>query len=82
MNLNWLILLQANLRPYGNQEFLGVNGVLTKVKFFSYTNARMGQGILCNFERRLGETQLAIIKRLRKGHTFACLSCRAEHSFC
>ncbi len=34
VNLNWLILLQANLRPYGSQVF------------FSYVNARMAQSVL------------------------------------
>ncbi len=85
MNFNWLILLQASLRPYGNQDFFGVNGEVTivyKLKSFSYTSARMGQNVLCYFERRLGETKIAIIKRLRKWYTFTYLSCRAEHSFC
>ncbi len=53
VNLNWLILLPANLRPYGD-HFFGVNGVVTKLKYFSYINARMVQSILCNFERHLG----------------------------
>ncbi len=53
VNLNWLILLQANPRPYGNQAF-SVNGVATKLKCFSYINARMAQSVLCNFERCLG----------------------------
>ncbi len=57
VNLNWPILLQVNLRPYGNHDFFGVNGEVTELKYFSYTNARKGQSILCNFERRLGETQ-------------------------
>ncbi len=82
VNLNWLTLLQANLRPYGNQNVFGVNEVVTKLKYFSFINAIMAQSILCNFERRLGSTQLAIIKRLRKGYTFACLSRGAEHLFC
>ncbi len=82
VKLNWLTLLQTNLRPYGNQDFFGVNGVVTKLKYFSYINAIMAQSIPYNFERRLGSTQLAIIKRFRKGYTFACLSRRAEHSFC
>ncbi len=54
VNFNLIILLQANLRPYGNKDFFGVNGVVTKLKYFSYMNARMAQSILCNFERRLG----------------------------
>ncbi len=54
MNLNWLIQLQANLRPYGNEDFFGVNGEVTKLKYFSSINARMVPSILCNFERRLG----------------------------
>ncbi len=49
VNLNWLTLLQANPRPYGNRFFR----VVTKRKFFSYINARMAQSSLCNFERRL-----------------------------
>ncbi len=35
-------------------SFFGVNGEVTKLKFFSYINAKMAQSILCNFERRLG----------------------------
>ncbi len=35
-------------------RFFGVNGVVTKPKYFSYMNVRMAQSILCNFERRLG----------------------------
>ncbi len=31
----------------------------------------MPQSIHCDFERRLGKTQLAIIKRHRKGYMFA-----------
>ncbi len=54
MNLNRLILLQANLRPQGIQDFFGVNEEVTKLKYLSYINARMAQGILCNFERRSG----------------------------
>ncbi len=54
MNLNWLIQLQANLRPYGNEDVFGVNGVITKLKYFNCSNARMVPSILCNFERRLG----------------------------
>ncbi len=53
VNLNWLILLQTNLRPYGNQVFFGENGVVTKL-YSSYVNAKMAQSILCNFKRRLG----------------------------
>ncbi len=52
VNLNWLILLQANPRPYGNQVFFGANGVVTKLTCF--INVRMAQSVLCNFERRLG----------------------------
>ncbi len=54
MNLDWLILLQAYLRPYGNQGSFGANGVVIKLKTVSYISARMAQSILCNFERRLG----------------------------
>ncbi len=54
MKFNELILLQANLGPYGNQDFFGVNEVVIKLKYFSYMNARMAQGIQCKFERRLG----------------------------
>ncbi len=53
VNLNWFILLQANLRSYGN-HFFSVNGVVTKLKCFSYINARMAPNVLSNFERRLG----------------------------
>ncbi len=52
VNLNWLILLQANLRPCG--KFFRVNGVVTKQKVFSHINARMAPSILCSFERHLG----------------------------
>ncbi len=34
--------------------FFDVNGVVTKLKYFSYVNARMAQSILCNFDRRGG----------------------------
>ncbi len=78
VNLNWLVLLQANLGPF----FFGVNGVVTKLKNFGFINAGMAASILCNFGRHLGKTQLANIKRLRKGYIFACLLCRAQHSFC
>ncbi len=53
VNLNWLILLQVNPRPYGNQVFC-VNGVVTKLTFFIYINARMAQNVLCHFGKRLG----------------------------
>ncbi len=46
-------MLQTNLRPYGNQVFFGVNGVVSKL-YSSYVNARMAQSNLCNFKRRLG----------------------------
>ncbi len=52
--MNWLILLQANLGPYGNQEVFGENGVVIELKYFSYINARMAQSIIWNFEIRLG----------------------------
>ncbi len=42
VNLNWIILSQANPRPYGNQVFC-VSGVVTKLKCFIYINARMAQ---------------------------------------
>ncbi len=35
-------------------SFFRVNGVVSKLKYFGYINARMAQSILCNFERRLG----------------------------
>ncbi len=35
-------------------SFFGLNGEVSKLKYFRYINARMAQGILCNFERRLG----------------------------
>ncbi len=60
-------------------HFFGANGVVTKLKCFPYINARMAQNFPCNFERRLGETQLGNIKRLRKMYMLACLLRRAEH---
>ncbi len=53
VNLNWLILLQANPRLYGNQVFFCVSAVVTKLKCFTYINARMAQSVLCHFGRRL-----------------------------
>ncbi len=38
-------------------------------------NAKMSQIVLCNFERRLGQTQLVNNKRLRKVCMFTCLLC-------
>ncbi len=82
VNLNWLILLQANLTPTEIEFFFVVNGIATKVKCFSYINARMAQSVLCHFERRLGLTQSTKLERLRTVNMFACLLRRAEHSFC
>ncbi len=39
VNLNWLILLQANPRPYG--KFFCLSWVVTKLKCFIYINTRM-----------------------------------------
>ncbi len=44
----------SETQALGKSSFFGVNGEVTKLKFFSYINARMAQSILCNFERHLG----------------------------